>query len=188
MSILTGSTIESEIKNGRIVITPFDKKRVNPNSYNLRLGSRLLVYEPTYQESSNPALGSIHTVVLDMKKDNPVREIEIGKKGFVLRPGELYLGETMEHTETPNYVPIIEGRSSVGRLGIQVHVTAGFGDIGFKGKWTLEITAVHPVRVYAGVEICQIAYMTSYGKITPYQGKYLNQKGAVPSCLFQDFK
>jgi dCTP deaminase len=179
MSIITGQMIETEQKNGRITITPFDKSRINPNSYNLRLGKRLLVYIPDEGKD---------TVVLDMKKDNPVSELEIGKKGVVLLPGILYLGETMEHTETPHYVPIIEGRSSVGRLGIQVHVTAGFGDIGFKGKWTLEITVVHPVRVYAEVEICQIAYTTSYGKITPYQGKYSNQKGAVPSCLFQDFK
>ena len=173
MSILTGSAIVKEVEEGRIVITPFRREQVNPNSYNLRLGKRLLVYKD---------------FPLDMRKDNRVEEIVIPEEGFYLNPGVLYLGETEEYTETPYHVPHMEGRSSVGRLGMQVHVTAGFGDTGFCGKWTLEITVVHPLRVYAGTAVCQIAYQTTYGEITRYSGKYLGQQGAVPSCLFQDYR
>lgn len=172
MSILTGSAIAEEIAQKRIVIEPFNPEQVNPNSYNLRLGDKLLVYKNS---------------ILDMRRDNPVQEIKIPQEGLYLNPGVLYLGETEEYTETPHHVPHIEGRSSVGRLGMQVHVTAGFGDVGFKGKWTLEITVVHPLKVYAGTCVCQISYETPYGKIIPYSGKYSGQKGVMPSCLYKDF-
>lgn len=172
MAILTGSAIVEAVEAKQIIIEPFNQNQVNPNSYNLRLGKRLLVYKNS---------------VLDMRKDNPVQEIEIPEDGLYLNPGVLYLGETQEYTETPLHVPHIEGRSSVGRLGMQVHVTAGFGDVGFKGKWTLEITVVHPLKVYAGTCVCQISYETTYGKVVPYSGKYSGQKGVMPSCLFKDF-
>ena len=173
MSILTGAAIAEEVEKGNIVITPFKDTQVNPNSYNLRLGKKLLVYK---------------NFPLDMRRQNDVQEMEIPEEGLYLNPGVLYLGETEEYTETPLHVPHIEGRSSVGRLGMQVHVTAGFGDVGFCGKWTLEITVVHPLKVYAGTAVCQIAYQTTRGKISPYRGKYLGQKGAMPSCLFRDFE
>ena len=172
MPILTGNQINKEVNAGQIVIYPFNLSQVNPNSYNLKLGKRLLVYK---------------NFPLDMRKENEVQEVIIPNEGLYLNPGVLYLGETEEYTETPHHVPHIEGRSSVGRLGMQVHVTAGFGDTGFCGKWTLEITVVHPLRVYAGTAVCQIAYSTVLGDITPYKGKYSGQQGAVPSCLFQDY-
>jgi dCTP deaminase len=173
MSILTGDEIAREVEAGRIVIHPFNLYQVNPNSYNLKLDKKLLVYK---------------SFPIDMRKENEVEEITIPEEGLYLNPGVLYLGSTEEYTETPQHVPYIEGRSSVGRLGMQVHVTAGFGDTGFCGKWTLEITVVHPLKVYAGTAICQIAYSTVLGKITPYKGKYLGQKDPIPSCLFQDYR
>lgn len=173
MAILTGPEIVSEVISGKIVIKPFNPEQVNPNSYNLRLGKKLLVYK-------NP--------VLDMRNEHETSELIIPDEGLYLNPGVLYLGETEEYTETHNHVPHIEGRSSVGRLGMQVHVTAGFGDIGFCGKWTLEITVVHPLKVYAGTEVCQIAYQTVSGVVSPYKGKYLGQKGVTPSYLFKDFE
>ena len=104
-------------------------------------------------------------VVLDMRKANRVRRIAIPPDGLVLQPNQLYLGRTVERTETHNLVPMIEGRSSVGRLGLFVHVTAGFGDVGFCGYWTLEMFAVQPVRIYPGVPICQIFYHDIRGDV-----------------------
>ena len=146
-----------------IFIDPFDEKKLNPNSYNLTLHDELLVYR---------------NAILDMKMDNPVFRLSISLDGLVLEPGRLYLGRTVEFTETRNLVPMLEGRSSVGRLGMFVHVTAGVGDVGFKGYWTLEIFCVQPVQIYAEVEICQIYYHTIQGSYNAYSSsKYQNNKG-----------
>jgi len=169
--ILTGKEILAR-KGIDIFIDPFDESRLNPNSYNLRLDAGLLVYDGEQ---------------LDMRLPCPTRELLIPQEGFVLEPGCLYLGRTIEHTRTENLVPMLEGRSSVGRLGIFVHVTAGFGDTGFCGYWTLEMFCIHPVRIYAGVEICQIYYHTIEGEITRYSsGKYQNNTGVQPSLLYRE--
>lgn len=112
----------------------------------------------------------------------------IERGGLLLYPGMLYLGHTLEYTETKGYVPCIEGRSSVGRLGMQIHVTAGFGDCQFRGDWCLEITVMHALRVYSGVAVCQIAYQTLEGEETPYAGRYQDQRGPKPSGLWKDFR
>ncbi len=169
--ILSGDEIQS--RQGRdIVIDPFRPERLNPNSYNLSLHHELLVYEE---------------VVLDMKQPNRVRRLEIPADGLVLTPQRLYLGRTAERTETRNLVPMIEGRSSVGRLGLFVHVTAGFGDVGFCGYWTLEIFAVQPVRIYPHVPICQIFYHQLVGRHTDYDSdKYQNNSDIQPSLLYKE--
>ncbi len=170
--ILSGLEIKNRI-GGDIVIDPFDARKINPNSYNLRLHDELVVYTEA---------------ALDMKKDNPHRPIKIPETGLVLEPNRLYLGRTVEYTETKDLVPMLEGRSSVGRLGLFVHVTAGFGDVGFKGFWTLEIFCVQPIRIYAGVEICQIYYHTLEGDYEEYSsGKYQNNRGIQASLLFRDY-
>lgn len=170
--ILTGCEIQARL-GGDIVIEPFHERQLNPNSYNLRLHNELLVYEE---------------IVLDMRRPNRFRRYEIPPEGFVLHPNQLYLGRTVERTETHNLVPMIEGRSSVGRLGLFVHVTAGFGDVGFCGYWTLEMFAVQPVRVYAGVEIAQIFYHTLEGAVTEYASeKYQHNRDIQPSLLFREF-
>ncbi|HSW73799.1 MAG TPA: dCTP deaminase, partial [Candidatus Limnocylindria bacterium] len=98
------------------------------------------------------------------------------------------LGRTVEYTTTDSYVPMLEGRSSVGRLGLFVHITAGFGDVGFKGFWTLEIMCAQAIRIYAGVEICQIFYHTIEGDYELYKSnKYQNNRGVQPSMLYKDF-
>tara|TARA_B100001093_G_scaffold39606_1_gene33742 strand:+ start:1306 stop:1833 length:528 start_codon:yes stop_codon:yes gene_type:complete len=171
--ILSGKEIESRIDKD-IIIEPFDKKRVNPNSYNLSLHNELLIYKDS---------------ILDMKKDNEVKKLIIPSDGLVLETNRLYLGRTVEYTETKNLVPMLEGRSSVGRLGLFVHVTAGFGDVGFKGFWTLEIFCVQPVKIYPSVEICQVYYHTIEGEIKNYSSqKYQNNRGIQSSLLFKDFK
>jgi dCTP deaminase len=155
-----------------IVIDPFDPARLNPNSYNLSLHDELIIYEE---------------VVLDMRKPNRVRRLAIPAEGFELQPSQLYLGRTVERTETHNLVPMIEGRSSVGRLGLFVHVTAGFGDVGFCGYWTLEMFAVQPVRIYAGVPICQIFYHDIRGSFEEYASdKYQHNTDIQPSLLFKE--
>ena len=170
--ILSGREIKAKLGKD-IHIEPFDEKRLNPNSYNLRLHNELLVYEED---------------VLDMKKPNKTKSIIISEEGLVLEPGRLYLGRTVEHTRTDKYVPMLEGRSSIGRLGLFVHVTAGFGDVGFNGYWTLEIHCILPIRVYPGVEICQIYYHSIQGDYEPYKsGKYQNNTGIQASMLYKDF-
>lgn len=171
--ILSGREIKRHMGQ-EIAIEPYDEKRVNPNSYNLSLHNELLVYENN---------------VLDMKKPNSTQTLILPEDGLVLEPGKLYLGRTAEYTRTDGYAPMLEGRSSVGRLGLFVHVTAGFGDVGFAGYWTLEIFCVQPIRIYPGVEICQIYYHTVEGDCDPYvNGKYQNNTGIQPSLLYKDFE
>lgn len=171
--ILSGKEIQRHMGKD-IVIQPFDPKRLNPNSYNLSLHNQLLVYENR---------------LLDMKLPNPVKTLTIPESGLVLEPDKLYLGRTNEFTQTDRFVPMLEGRSSVGRLGLFIHVTAGFGDVGFAGYWTLEIFCVQPIRIYPNVEICQIYYHDIHGDYDLYQsGKYQNNTGIQPSLLYKDFE
>ena len=171
--ILTGPEIAARL-NKDITIDPYDPSLLNPNSYNLRLHEDLLVYTE---------------MPLDMKKDNPAKPLKIPPEGLLLEPGKLYLGRTVEYTITQNLVPMLEGRSSVGRLGLYVHVTAGFGDTGFSGFWTLEMHCVQPIRIYAGVEICQIFYHTVEGRVVEYtSGKYQKNQAVQTSRLWMDFQ
>lgn len=170
--ILSGAEIQSRLGED-ILIDDFNPERLNPNSYNLTLHDELMVYEE---------------VVLDMAKPNRVRRMTIPEEGLVLSPNQLYLARTSERTTTHNLVPQIEGRSSIGRLGLFVHVTAGFGDVGFSGYWTLEMFAVQPVRIYAGVPICQIFYHELTGEITEYASKYQHNRDIQPSLLFEELR
>lgn len=169
--ILSGDEIRENLGTN-IEIEPFRPENLNPNSYNLTLHNEILTYEE---------------VVLDMRKRNRVRRTLIPESGLVLEPNRLYLGRCVERTETHNLVPMIDGRSSVGRLGLFVHVTAGFGDVGFCGFWTLEMFAIQPVRIYAGVQIAQIFYHQITGSITEYVSeKYQNNQGIQPSLLYKE--
>lgn len=171
--ILSGREILRRIGK-EIIIEPFDPKRLNPNSYNLSLANELLVYE---------------TETLDMKKPNPVQHLVIPEEGLLLQPNRLYLGRTNEYTKTEGLVPMLEGRSSTGRLGLFIHVTAGFGDVGFAGCWTLEIFCVQPVRIYPNVQICQIYYHDILGDYDPYvSGKYQGSREIRPSLMYKDFE
>ncbi len=171
--LLSGEEITKHLDNN-IVISPYNPSQLNPNSYNLRLSDELMVYSGD---------------ILDMKKANPVERMTIPEEGILLEPNKLYLGRTVEYTKTDNFVPMLEGRSSVGRLGLFVHVTAGFGDVGFAGYWTLEMYCIHPIRIYPDVEICQIYYHTLEGDYVKYDsGKYQNNVGVQPSLLYKDFE
>ena len=169
--VLSGNEIK-RLLGQDIIIEPFDESKLNPNSYNLSLHNELMVYEE---------------VVLDMRKANRVRRMNIPEEGLVLAPNHLYLARTSERTETHNLVPMIEGRSSVGRLGLFVHITAGFGDVGFCGYWTLEMFAIQPVRIYPGVSICQIFYHDIRGDFEEYDSdKYQHNTDIQPSLLFKE--
>ena len=173
--ILTGNEIKKRIEKGDIVISPFNESQLNPNSYNLKLGNWLKKY---YVND-----------YIDIKEKPYTEDVKILDTGYMLKPGELYLGSTEEYTETYDLVPRIEGRSSVGRLGISVHCSNGFGDIGFKGNWTLCITATVPVIIYPHIEICQIYYSEISGEPMLYTSeKYQNSEGINPSKLYLDLK
>lgn len=150
--ILSDSRILEEIEKGTIVIEPFDRKNLGSNSYDVHLGKYLAMYNDT---------------TLDAKKHNKITHFEIPEEGYVLQPHMLYLGVTLEYTETHAHVPFLEGKSSTGRLGIDIHATAGKGDVGFCNAWTLEISCVQAVRVYAGMPIGQLIYF-------PVEGEVLN--------------
>lgn len=170
--ILSGKEIQNRLGKD-IFIEPYNPKQLNPNSYNLRISNELLVYNES---------------VLDMKQQHTSTQLTIPEEGLLLEPNKLYLGRTVEYTETHRLVPMLEGRSSVGRLGLFIHVTAGFGDVGFKGYWTLEIFCVHPIRIYPNVEICQVYYHDVLGEVEEYKsGKYQNNKGIQTSMLYKDF-
>lgn len=169
--ILSGDEIRQRLGQS-IKIEPFDEKNLNPNSYNLSLHDELMTYEE---------------VVLDMRQVNRVRRFQIPETGIVLNPNQIYLGRTQERTETLDLVPMVEGRSSVGRLGLFVNVTAGFGDVGFSGYWTLSMFAVQPVRIYPGVPICQIFYHELTGQFDGYSSdKYHNNRDIQPSLLYKE--
>ncbi len=171
--ILSGKEILKHMGED-IVIEPFSEERINPNSYNLTLFNELLVYK---------------NETLDMKIPNETEKLIIPEEGLLLEPGKLYLGRTNEFTQTNKYVPMLEGRSSTGRLGLFIHVTAGFGDIGFAGYWTLEIFCVQPIKIYPNTEICQIYYHNIDGEYDLYNsGKYQNNNGIQPSLMYKDFE
>ncbi len=167
--ILSGLEIKKQL-NKNIFIEPFNEACLNPNSYNLKLHNKLWVYDEEY---------------LDMKKEHKIKEIIIPEEGLMLEQGKLYLGRTVEFTETKGFIPMLEGRSSIGRLGLYIHVTAGFGDVGFKGYWTLEIHCVEPIKIYPNVEICQIYYHSIMGEYEEYRGKYYGNDGIQKSMLYQ---
>ena len=148
--ILTDHTIKESISNGTIVIEPFVESNLGTNSYDVRLGKTLALYKDD---------------ILDAKKHNEIEMFDIPEDGYVLEPGNLYLGVTEEYTETHIHIPFLEGKSSVGRLGIDIHATAGKGDVGFCNHWTLEISVSKPVRVYHLMPIGQLIYFEAQGEV-----------------------
>lgn len=163
--ILSDKLILEEIEKGTIIIEPFNKECLGTNSYDVHLGKYLATYKNR---------------ILDAKVHNEIEHFEIPKTGFVLQTNTLYLGVTLEYTETHRHVPFLEGKSSTGRLGIDIHATAGKGDVGFCNTWTLEISCTQPVRIYAGMPIGQLIYFVVDGDIqtmynTKSDAKYNNK-------------
>lgn len=188
---LTARAIRDAVEKGEIILEPFDSAQLNPNSYNVKLSDELGIYVP-------PGLadlvvdcfrigGQLPRAELDCRKDNPMIYVKLPPEGTLIWPGKLYLGSTVEFTSTPHHIPLIEGRSSLARLGIKAHITGGFGDIGFRGHWTLEIEVTEPVRIYPFMEFAQIYFHTPTGAIEQlYNGKYSNQIRPTASRLYQE--
>lgn len=179
MAILSDAKVLERINEGSIIIRPFERNQLGSNSYDIRLSDTLLLYK---------------NEILDPKKDNETETIKIPQDGFLLKPGKLVLGVTQEYTETTKDVVMVEGKSSLARLGLLVHITSGFGDVGFKGHITLELTCVQPIKIYAGMKIGQIYYQSVEGMvINPYNKKEdakYNNKTAVPmsSQMWKNFQ
>lgn len=159
--ILSDTRILEEIEKKTIIIEPYQREKLGSNSYDVHLGKYLAVYKDP---------------VLDAKKHNEITHFEIPEEGYILEPGQLYLGVTLEYTETHAHVPFLEGKSSTGRLGIDIHATAGKGDVGFCGNWTLEISCKLPVRVYAGMPVGQLIYFPVEGEVAVAYNSKANAK------------
>jgi dCTP deaminase len=175
--ILSDSAILAAVKCGDIEIDPFDPARLNPVSYDLALGNEVLSYETMYG--------------LDAKKEPRVQRSTILDHGFICYPGHGYLMHTVERVHTKKYVPVLDGKSSIGRLFMKIHETAGYGDPGFDGQYTLEVTVVHPLRVYPGMRIAQMRFHTILGEVQKlYAGNYTGEaaKGPVPSRAWRQFR
>ncbi len=214
MSILTGPEIVRHVRQGTIVIDPFDETAVGPNSYDLRLAPEMKVYSKAYplhlhnnmywckaltlDERLQKKYLPSEIEPLDMKVEEPTVNLTIPEEGLVIWPGICYLACTVECAGSDIFIPCVEGRSSIGRFAVFAHTSAGFGDLSFSGpdrpaQWTLEVVAVQPVRIYAGIRICQVIFTTpehgkDLGPLPRYNGKYTGQRGPKPSYLWKDLQ
>lgn len=170
--ILSGKKIVEEVENKKIIIQPFNREDINPNSYNYTLDDYIKVYEDA---------------VLDAKKKMKTKLIKIPNDGMILEPNKLYLGCTKEIIGSDYYVPVITGRSSTGRLGLFVQITSDLIDIGFKGKLTLQFCATQPVKIYKGMKIGQVMFWKVFGDVKLYKGKYQNSIEPRESEIWRDF-
>jgi dCTP deaminase len=204
--ILSDTEILKAIDKGDITIDPFETKQLNITSYDLTLGDEVKLYKrwvstprvltPTRQTElmSERFFSPFQGEILDSKEEPETISLKMDQaKGFVLNPGIGYLMHTRETIWTKRFNPILDGKSSIGRLFIQVHATAGFGDPGFFGQYTLEVIVQHPVRVYPGMRFCQIRFHTIAGELSKTYdqvGHYTagQAQGAVASQAWRQFK
>ncbi|RQP21742.1 dCTP deaminase [Piscinibacter terrae] len=170
--ILTGEEITNRVSSGDIVIAPFLPQNVNPNSYNFRLHSHMKVYEEG---------------VIDIKEEKRTTDLHIGPEGVVLEPMRLYLASTIETMGSTKFVPTYAARSSIARLGMFINLSASLGDIGFIGRWTIQLLAVNRIRLYAGMNIGQMMFWKVQGDIRLYDGKYQGAKEAFSSRIYMDY-
>lgn len=171
--ILTGPEIEDQVEKRNIIIEPFDPKNLNPNSYDFRLGGCLKTYKEKY---------------LDANRLNETTTIKIPQSGILLQPDTLYLGHTSEKIGSNSYVPIIKGKSSIGRIGLFIYITADLVDIGYLGQFTLMMHSVQPVKIYPNMRIGQVTFWKVEGDINLYSGKYQNSQGPNASQSYKDFE
>ncbi len=171
--ILAEDLIKRYVSEGKIIIDPFDEKNVEPSSYDLTLDRKFLV--------------PVHSSTLDVSEKPTYKEVDSDE--FVIGPSQFVLATTREWIGVPNTLTaFIEGRSSVGRLGLFIH-NAGWIDPGFRGRITLELFNANPfpLRLRAGMRICQIIFSEINGSTPGYTGKYLGQDNVVGSRLYMDF-
>jgi dCTP deaminase len=169
--ILSGEAIRAAVEAGDIVIDPFDERQLGPNSYDFRLGDRC----KTYKEG-----------ILDPLKRNDVVAFTIPPDGVVLSPGRIYLVNTMERMGSTKYVPIIRGRSSIGRLGLFINITSDLIDLGSINQWTLQLVATLPFRALPGTLIGQVTFWVTKGEPAYYAGRYKGSESPMESLAYQD--
>ena len=202
MSVLVDRDILEAMRDGVITVEPFDEASLGTNSYDVHLAPTLRTYKVEFESvvrprddgfyGSPPGITKTHKP-LDVGKPRATIDHSIGPEGFVLEPGELYLASTVEYTESLNHVPILNGKSSLGRLGLSIHVTAGTGDVGFRNHWTMELFVVKPLRIYAGMAIGQLLWFSASDEpLVPYTAKRdakYNDRSALPqaSAMFRNF-
>jgi dCTP deaminase len=155
--ILSGAEIAQAVRAGEIVIDPFNPERLGPNSYDFSLGDRCKTYACSE---------------LDARIYNETTESKIGQEGLLVSPSRLFLVNTQERMGSHRYVPIIRGRSSTGRLGLFIDITADLIDVGSINQWTLQLHSILPVRIFPGMVIGQVTFWIIKGRIDPYNGKY----------------
>jgi len=158
--ILTSKAILRAWKAKEITIDPFDTRLLNPNSYNYRLSDEII-------EIQSSKFGLLHSS----------KRSKIAQNGFVLKPNRLYLASTFEIIGSHKYVVTLLGRSSIGRLGLFLNITADLGHTGAISQWTLELEVVQPLRVYPYMKIGQVAFWEQFGDIQKYNGRYQNDFG-----------
>ena len=197
--MLGGLEIRKLVYERKVFIEPFNDSQLNPNSYNCKLSPNLKIYKLDDLEYIDPFTGQSSIVKgLDLKQKPRTKSLVIPASGMTLIPGILYLGCTQERFNTggyhadiiwmPQYAPHMETRSGIARAGISSHLSAGWGDVGFSGCFTLEITVVHPVRIYPGIEICQVAFVEPQGHYLPYKGKYRDSCEPTETMVWKEFQ
>ena len=172
--VLSKVDILTHIGLGDIVIEPLNLDNIGTNSIDVHLSKFMM----TIDNDGEP---------LDVAKPANITLFEIPNRddgGYLLQPDVLYLASTLERTWTKKHLPTLHGKSSIARMGISIH-DAGFGDVGFKGHWTLEITVTQPVRVYAGMPIGQLCYQEV--KTLP-DTDYMNRKESSYTTAWEDPK
>ena len=180
--MLTGSQIKEEVAAGRIEISDFNADLVGPNSYDLHWGDTIKqvlpnAYSPHF-DNNIPAI--------DMRIKQKVRKYKISEQGTLLLPETLYLIPTKECVGTDFYVPQIVGRSSIGRMGISICQEASFGDIGYHGVWTLQVSVVYPTVIYPNMRVCHVYFEEPCGQTEIlYNGHYQNAKEAIASRFIE---
>ena len=170
--ILTGAEIEKQHENGTIIISPFSKEQINPNSYDLRLGNILLIYDE---------------LELSPRKENKYHTVIIPEEGYVLKKNHFYLGSSIEKIGGTKYVPLIHAKSGIARLGLFVHITADLIDIGSIGTTTFQLYPTLDIRVYPNMKIGQVSFWTVKGDIELYHGKYQGSNGPQPSKSYLNY-
>ena len=200
--IITGSQIKEAVRHGTITIDPYVEENVQPASIDLTLGDEVRVYTSQVAIDGNMVGGVLSRPgqslwpssafrPLDPKKELPTTKFTMTSEGFVIKPGILYLMHTRERICATTMVSVLDGKSSIGRLGVVVHLTAGYGDPGFDGQYTLEVTCVHPIILYPGMKIAQMRFHVMYGVADSYitKGNYTgaNARGAIPSMSHKQF-
>lgn len=173
--ILSGPEIDRVMALGEVSVTPPPTWLAGPNSLDLRLGSKLYRYDIGTNWLTRAIYSRFPSLAPPINPNAPPPLIEVlpdATGGWVLRPGVLYIGSTLERTRVDGYVPYLDGRSSLGRLGVFAHVTAGRGDDGWDGCWTAELVAVQKIRLHPGMRAFQLTLHKIHGERRPYKGRY----------------